>query len=159
MLRRTLDEETARDVQDPEAVRAALARHFLKAPEGGGAAAQRFATAIDMAGNASFDDDPTGSAFWLPLYEAVVRHDSNYRRTAKAIGAPGGRLAEYCARLIGPDASAMLRWFRRASLDGGLAAELVDDAGQATGNGGDASLSGLVAWSVWYAVHALGEHA
>lgn len=159
VLRRTLDEETARDVQDPEAVRAALARHFLKAPEGGGAAAQRFATAIDMAGNASFDDDPTGSAFWLPLYEAVERHDSNYRRTAKAIGAPGGRLAEYCARLIGPDASAMLRWFRRASLDGGLAAELVDDAGQATGNGGDASLSGLVAWSVWYAVHALGEHA
>jgi hypothetical protein len=155
VLRRTLDEETARDVQDPEGVRAALVRHFLKQAEGG----QRFATATDMAGNASFDDDPVGSAFWLPLYEAVERHDSNYRRTAKALGAPAGRLAEYCARLIGPDAAATLKWLRRAPLDGGLAAELVDDEGRAAGNGGDASLSGLLAWSVWYAVHALGEHA
>ncbi len=153
VLRRTLDEETAHDVQDPETVRAALVRHFLKTEAG----AARFAAAIDMAGKATFDDDPVGSAFWLPLYEAVDRQDSNFRRTAKAIGAPAGRLAEYCARLMGPDASATLKWFRQAPLDGGVAAELVDEAGHATGNGGDASLSGLVAWSVWYAVHALGE--
>ncbi|MDE3171672.1 MAG: hypothetical protein KGN74_01240 [Gemmatimonadota bacterium] len=154
VLRRTLDEETARDVQDPEGVRAALARHFLRTHDG----APRLATAIDAAGHAHFEDDAVGSAFWLPLYEAVARQDSTYRRTAKALGAPGERLAEHCARLMGPDASAMLKWFRRAPLDGGVAAETVDEAGRATGNGGDASLSGLVAWSVWYAVHALGEH-
>jgi hypothetical protein len=32
----------------------------------------------------------------------------------------------------------------------------VDDAGVAVANGGDASLSGLLAATVWYAVHALG---
>jgi len=153
VLRRTLDEETSRDVQDPEAVRAALLRHFLKPREG----VQMFASSIDMKGGASLDDDPVGSAFWLPLYEAVSRQDSNYRRTTKALGAPAGQLAQHCARLIGPDASTELRWFRRAPLDGGLAAEQVDADGRATGNGGDASLSGLVAWTLWYAVHALGE--
>ncbi|MDE3173869.1 MAG: hypothetical protein KGN74_12420, partial [Gemmatimonadota bacterium] len=102
-------------------------------------------------------DDPAGSALWLPLYEFVERHDSDYRRTAKAMGAPAAELAQRCARLIGPDASAALRWFRRAPLDGGFAAALVDEDGRATANGGDASLSGLVAWSIWYAVHALGE--
>jgi len=38
----------------------------------------------------------------------------------------------------------------------GLAAEEVDAAGRATGNGTDAALGGLLAYSVWYAVHALG---
>ncbi len=103
------------------------------------------------------DDDPVGSAFWLPLYEAVERHDSNYRRTAKALAQPGPELAQRCARLIGPEASAELQWFRRAPLDGGVAAQYVDAEGKATGNGGDASLAGLVAWSLWYAVHGLGE--
>ena len=32
-----------------------------------------------------------------------------------------------------------------------------DAEGRALANGGDAALSGLLAWSVWYAVHALGE--
>ncbi len=153
VLRRTLDETTAHDVQDPAAVRAALRRHFLKPGEG----AQVFASSIDMAGEASLLDDPAGSALWLPLYEFVERHDSDYRRTAKAMGAPAAELTQRCARLIGPDAQAALRWFRRAPLDGGVAAALVDDDGRATANGGDASLSGLVAWSIWYAVHALGE--
>ncbi len=65
-------------------------------------------------------------------------------------------LAEQCGRLIGPDASEVLDWLRRAPLDNGLAAEVVDGEGRAIENGGDASLAGLLAWSVWYAVHALG---
>jgi hypothetical protein len=58
--------------------------------------------------------------------------------------------------LLGPDASAALGWLRRAPLDNGLAAELVDPDGRAAGNGGDAALSGLLAYAVWYAVHGLG---
>ncbi|MGH7670393.1 MAG: hypothetical protein ACRENQ_12975 [Gemmatimonadaceae bacterium] len=153
VLRRTLDEEAARDVEDPEAVRAALLRHFLVSSDNG----QRFASSIDLHGAASVDDDPAGSALWLPLYETVERHDSNYRRTAKAIGPPGAELVQRCAQVIGPSSAAALDWLRRAALDGGLAAEFVDADGRATGNGGDASLSGLLAWCVWFAVHALGE--
>jgi hypothetical protein len=153
VLRRTLDEQAARDVQDPEAVRAALLRHFLVAR----ANVQVFASSIDLAGEATLDDDPWGSALWLPLYETVERHDSNYRRTVKAIGEPGAELVRHCARLLGPAGSAALDWFRRAPLDGGVAAEFVDAEGRGTGNGGDASLAGLVAWCVWFAVHALGE--
>jgi hypothetical protein len=51
-----------------------------------------------------------------------------------------------------------LQWLRRAPLDGGIAAEIVDDEGRVVGNGGDAALAGLLAWSVWYAVHGLGLH-
>ncbi len=153
VLRRTLDEQAAHDVQDPNAVRAALHRHFLQTGEGGGL----FASSIDLAGAAAMEDDPVGSVYWLPLYEAVERHDSAYRRTTKATGAPAAELAQRCARLMGPEASAALKWFRKAPMDGGVAAEFVDVEGRAKGNGGDASLSGLVAWSVWYAVHALGE--
>jgi hypothetical protein len=75
----------------------------------------------------------------------------------KAIGAEPRWLAQQCARLIGPDAPAVLQWLRRAALDGGIAAEEVDADGRARANGGDAALSGLLAWSVWYAVNALGE--
>ena len=153
VLRRTLDEEASREVQDPEAVRAALLRHFL-VPSG---SVQVLASSIDLRGGASLEDDPVGSALWLPLYETVERHDSNYRRTAKAISDSGPELVQRCAQLIGPKSASALNWFRRAPLDGGLAAEFVDAEGRATGNGGDASLSGLVAWCVWYAVHALGE--
>jgi hypothetical protein len=66
---------------------------------------------------------------------------------------------EQCARLIGPDATEVLAWLRRAPLDNGLAAEIVDDEGRAVENGGDAALAGLLAWSIWYAVHALGVRA
>jgi hypothetical protein len=60
---------------------------------------------------------------------------------------------------MGPDASAVLQWLRRAPLDNGLAAELVDAEGAAVSNGADASLAGLLAWCVWYSVHALGARA
>ncbi len=56
VLRRTLDEQASRDVQEPEAVRAALLRHFLT-PKGD---VQVFASSIDLAGAASLDDDPAG---------------------------------------------------------------------------------------------------
>ena len=153
VLRRTLDEETARNVEDPEAVRAALKRHFTAEQE----KKQVFAAATDLAGHHSFDDDPVGSAMWLPLYDGIERHDSTYRRTVKRVSTPPKELARECARLLGPDSSTVLQWFRRSTLDGGIAAEIVGAEGQAISNGGDAALSGLVAWTAWYAVHALGE--
>jgi hypothetical protein len=155
ILRRTLDEESAGAVEDPEAVRAALKRHFVA--DRGGERSQVFASATDLAGHHSFDDDPVGSALWLPLYEAVERHDSLYRRTVKRSTAAPEELARECARLLGPESSSVLQWFRRAALDGGIAAEIVTPEGQARANGGDAALSGLLAWTAWYAVHALGE--
>lgn len=153
VLRRTLDEETAKNVEDPEAVRAALRRHFTVDQE----AKQVFAATTDLAGHTSFEDDPVGSALWLPLYEAVERHDSAYRRTVKRAAGQPNELTRECARLLGPESSKVLEWFRRAALDGGFAAEIVTPEGNAKYNGGDAALSGLVAWTAWYAVHALGE--
>jgi hypothetical protein len=153
VLRRTLDEETARTVEDPEAVRAALRRHFATERDG----TTLFASATNLAGEYSFTDDAVGSAMWLPMYDAVERHDSTYRRTVKSGSASNGELALECARLLGPDSNKVLQWLRRAPLDGGVAAEVVDHDGAAKFNGGDASLSGLLAWTVWYAVHALGE--
>src|SRR5687767_4142588 len=97
VLRRTLDEETARGVEDPEAVRAALRRHFVAEYH----AKSVFASATDLAGHYGFEDDPVGSALWLPLYEAVERHDSTYRRTVKNVTAPARELARECARLLG----------------------------------------------------------
>ena len=152
VFRRTLDEETARDVESPDAVRAALRRQF-SVDQGG---KPGFASAVDLAGKSATTDDPVASALWLPLYEAVDRQDSLYRRTVRGLGAEPGSLALQCARLIGPEAGDVLQWLRRAPLDNGFAAELVDADGVAVGNGGDASLSGLLAWCAWYAVHALG---
>ena len=86
----------------------------------------------------------------------VGRDDSLYRRTVKALPAADDLLVRRIARLLGPGGDAVLQWFRRAPLDGGLAAEVVDDAGTVVANGGDASLSGLLAATSWYAVHALG---
>lgn len=152
IFRRTLDEETARKVEDPEAVRAALRRHFAIESSG----KVTFASAIDLVGHQSIDDDPYASAYWLPVYDAMERHDSAYRRTVKGVGAVPQLLAQQCARLMGPDAAAVLQWLRRAPLDNGLAVEVVDADGGALLNGGDASLAGLLAWCAWYAVHALG---
>jgi hypothetical protein len=153
VLRRTLDEETARQIEDPEAVRAAVKRHFLVEKD----AKSSFVTATDLTGKTSTQDDPVGSVFWLPLYDTVSRQDSAYRRTVKALSTESEELARQCARVLGPDASSVLQWMRRAPLDNGFAAELVDGEGRAEANGGDAALSGLLAWSAWYAVHALGE--
>jgi len=152
VLRRTLDEQSAREVEDPAAVRAAIRRHFAPERDARGT----LAAATDLAGHSSADDEPSASALWLPMYEAVGRDDSLYRRTVKAIPPTDELLVRRIARLLGPGGDAVLQWVRRAPLDAGLAAELVDDAGAAVANGGDASLSGLLAATAWYAVHALG---
>ena len=116
----------------------------------------------DLRGASDLRDDAVASVLWLPLYETMDRQDSLYRRTVKALGGDPEiegetvSLVRQCARLVGPDAGAALAWLRRAPLDGGLAAELLDADGRAVANGGDASLSGLLAYTVWYAVHALG---
>ena len=151
-LKRTLDEEAVKDLQDPAAVRAALRRHFT-ADEGSKSV---FVTATDLAGGVTRDDDPVASALWLPLFEAVERTDSTYRRTAKKAGAVPRHLAQEIGRLFGPDASRVLEWLRRAPLDHGLAAEFVDDEGKAISHGGDAALSGLLAYAAWFTVQAHG---
>ena len=152
VLRRTLDEQTSREVDDPAAVRAAIRRHFVPDRE----AKSRLLSATDLTGGTTVDDEPSASALWLPLFEAFERSDSLYRRTVKAIPAERSLLVREIARLLGPDAAEVLQWLRRAPLGGGLAAEHVDDAGAAVSNAGDAALSGLLAWTAWYAVHALG---
>lgn len=153
ILRRTLDEETARDVQEPEAVRAALRRHFVR---DGSSSKGVFAAATDLAGAYADGDDPSASALWLPLYDVVTRDDSLYRRTAKAIGDEPQDLTQQIARLLGPNGTAVLEWFRRAPLDHGRAAAVVDASGQALGDGGDAALGGLLASTLWYVIHAAG---
>jgi hypothetical protein len=152
ILRRTLDEETSREVEDPAAVRAAVKRHFT--PEREPKATLR--ASVDLAGQWSDEDDPNASAVWLPLYEALDRNDSLYRRTVKGIPTARASLLREIGRLLGPQSADVLLWLRHAPLHGGVAAETVDDAGVAIDNAGDASLSGLLAWTAWYAVHALG---
>lgn len=149
-LKRTLDEEAAKALQDPEGVRAALRRHF--APGGGKTG---FVSGSNLAGQVSEADDPIGSAIWLPLYETIERSDTTYRRTAKRVTQPEF-LAQQLARLMGPDAGEVLEWLRRAPLSLGVAAERVDAEGTATAGGGDAALAGLLAYSTWFSVHAFG---
>ncbi|HVT37500.1 MAG TPA: hypothetical protein VHE78_00515, partial [Gemmatimonadaceae bacterium] len=151
-LKRTIDEEEAKDLPDPEAVRAAIRRHFTS-DEGGKSV---FVAATDLAGGVTREDDPVASALWLPLFEAVERTDSVYRRTAKRSSGEPRYLAQQIGRLLGPDASKVIEWLRRAPLDHGLAAEIVDEEGMAIANGGDAALSGLLAYAVWFTVHAYG---
>ncbi len=155
ILRRTLDEQTARAVEDPAAVRAAIKRNFVPGRDPKG----KLDASIDLSGNSSEEDEPSASAYWLPLYETLDRQDSLYRRTVKAVPEDRSSLVRQIGRLLGPDAASVLQWLRRAPLHGGLAAEVVDDAGAAVGNGGDAALSGLLAWTAWYAVHGLGVKA
>ncbi|MFN2398973.1 MAG: hypothetical protein ABR543_10100 [Gemmatimonadaceae bacterium] len=152
VFRRTLDEETAREVEDPEAVRAAISRHFAGERDG----KVVLASAINLSGGSAHMDDATASAYWLPLYEAVERSDSIYRRTVRGVGAEPRWLAQQCARLMGPEAATVLEWLRRAPLDNGVAAEEVDAEGRGVANGGDGALAGLLAWSVWHCVHVLG---
>ena len=152
VLRRTLDEEAAKEVADPDAVRAAVRRHLVT--EKGGKPS--FASATDLAGHTTAADDPNASALWLPLYELATRDESIYRRTVKGLGATPRFLVEQCARLIGPESAQAQQWLREAPMDHGRAAEEVDAEGRAIGNGGDAALSGLVAYALWYARHAYG---
>jgi hypothetical protein len=152
VFQRTLDAEAAKNIEDPNAVRAAIVRQFAVDRDG----KPSLATAVDLRGGVSRDDDPVASALWLPLYDAVDRQDSLFRRTVKAVPTDRSSLVRQLARLVGPDAAGVLAWLRRAPLDGGVAAEVVDDSGRAVANGGDAALAGLLAYTVWYAVHALG---
>jgi len=155
VLRQTLDEKTAEKIETGDSVRAAMQRHFAMERDSNRTI---LATATDLNGTFSLLDDPVGSAYWLPLYETLPRDDSTYRRTVKRLQRPGPprHVAGECAQLLGPEASAALDQLRRATMDNGVAAEYLDEAGNGIGNGGDASLSGLVAYTVWYAVHALG---
>jgi hypothetical protein len=152
VLRRTLDEESARSVEDPDAVRTSLRRHFAVELEG----KVILSSAVDLTGKSDTETDANASPYWLPLYEAIERFDSVYRRTIKGIGKQPSSLVEQCARLLGPEAGNVLQWLRRAPLDNGFAAECVDAEGRAVSNGGDAAVAGLLAWCVWYSVHALG---
>lgn len=150
-LGRTLDEEAALEVQNAAAVRASLRRHFAV----GGESKGTLAAAADLGGRHDLEDDPVGSALWLPVWEAVERTDSMYRRTAKRIRGEE-RLAIRIAQLMGPSSEPALEWLRTAQLHDGLAAELVDEEGRAVARGGDAALSGLLAYTVWYVMHAFG---
>jgi uncharacterized protein len=152
VLRRTLDEDTAREVEDPAAVRAAIQRHFAR--DRGGKA--HLAAAVDLAGGTDDVDDPAASVLWLPLYDALDRDDSLFRRSVRAATPEDGGLLRQVARLLGPDGNDVLQWLRRAPLDQGVAAAQVDGDGRALADGGDAALAGLLASTVWYAVHALG---
>jgi hypothetical protein len=152
VLRRTLDEETARNVEDPAAVRAAIRRHFVAGTNG----SDGFAQAVDLRGQVVLDDDAEASALWLPYWEAVERTDSAYRRTAKRVGSPRTTLVQEVARVMGPDGASALDWLRRAPLDLGFAAAHIDADGRAVAGGGDAALSGLIAATAWYAVHVAG---
>ena len=155
VFRQTLDEKTAEKVEQGSVVRAALMRHFMvdmKDP------CPSLAASVDLQGAVSLSDDTVGSAYWLPLYEALPRDNPTYRCTVKTLdGAERPiALAVECARLLGPSGATVLDRLRRSIMDNGVAAEYLDDQGGAIGNGGDAALSGLVASSVWYAVHTLG---
>ena len=157
VLRHTLDEKTAEKVQDTAAVRAALLRQFTVQRDG---AKAMLAAQSDLANETSPDDQASASLYWLPYYELLNRDDSLYRRTIKRIEARDSEeLVVRCARLVGPDGAAALEWLRRAPLDNGVAAELVDSEGRVVGNGGDAALSGLIAYLAWYASQALGVKA
>jgi hypothetical protein len=152
ILRRTLDEQTSREVEDPAAVRAAIKRAFARERDPKGT----LAASIDLAGHRAEDDVESASALWLPMYETMGREDSLYRRTVKAIPATPSSLERQVAQLLGPGGGDVLEWLRRAALHGGLAAEVVDESGLAVANGGDAALSGLLAATAWHAVHVLG---
>jgi hypothetical protein len=148
VFRRTLDEKTAERVEDPEAVRTALRERFA-AGEGDDA---RLRTAIDLLGAASGDDDPVSSVLWLPLHGAISRDAAVYKNTIKALeGKSETHLTVACARLLGAKSKSVLEWLRRAPLDNGLAAEIVDAGGRVVANGGDAALAGLLAYSIWQA--------
>lgn len=155
ILRRTLDEETARDVPDGEAVRVALQHSFARTDDG----KKTLRTALDLAGTESSADDPVGSMLWLPMYGAIDPEDAVFRRTARMLSTPSTALSTILARLCGPDSVTVLEWLRRAPLDGGLAAEFVDADGRATANGGDAALAGLLAATVCWMTRPDGEPA
>jgi hypothetical protein len=147
VLKHTLDEKTAEKVEDAATVRAALLRHFTDG--------NVLVKSSDLRGGKSRAAAP--SLYWLPYFDLLPRDDSIYRRTVKPLesGSPSEVFARV-ARLHGPGSAQAMEWLRRAPLDNGVACEVVDEDGRVTGNGGDAALSGLIAHTVWYAVHVIG---
>lgn len=153
VLRRLLDEETAlQTVEDPEAVRQAIQHHFSGQRDG----RDMLMSAVNLAGEAVADDEPSASLIWLPLYEAADRADPAYRRSVDALDDSAVAFVQRVARLHGSHASEAMQWLRRAPMHNGLAAEHVDSEGFATANGGDASLAGLLAYTLMYGVRVLG---
>ena len=154
ILSHTLDEKTAEKVQDAAAVRAALLRQFSATDPSGKSILMR---SSDLGEDGKGIERPAAALYWLPYYDLLGRDDSLYRRTVKPLETSDtDALFLWCARLIGPNGARALEWLRRAPLDGGIAAENVDADGRAVSNGGDAALSGLIAYTAWYAVSALG---
>ena len=154
ILSHTLDEKTAEKVQDAAAVRAALLRQFSATDPSGKSILMR---SSDLGEDGKGIERPAAALYWLPYYDLLGRDDSLYRRTVKPLETSDtDALFLWCARLIGPNGARALEWLRRAPLDGGVAAENVDADGRAVSNGGDAALSGLIAYTAWYAVSALG---
>ena len=154
ILKHTLDEKTAEKVQDAAAVRAALLRQFTQTDSSGKSI---LAQSSDFENAAQGTGVSSAALYWLPYYDLLGRDDSLYRRTIKPLeNLETDALFVWCARLVGPNGSRALEWLRRAPLNGGLAAELVEDDGRAKANGGDAALSGLIGYTAWYAVHAMG---
>jgi hypothetical protein len=153
VFRQILDEKTAAKIESGHVVRAAIQRYFCVDEKHRHPILK---TALDLKGDFTLVDDPASALGWIPVYDALPRTDTSYRRTMKLLGGATDRIAALCARLLGPDGSSVLDQLRRATMDNGCAAEAIDTQGHAQGNGGDAALSGLVAYSVWYAVHALG---
>ena len=128
VLRRTLDEETARGLQDPDAVRAAINAPLRRRDDG-------------QPRDVRVGDRSRGHRRrWTTIrrrrcsgcrcIEAVARQDSTYRRTVKQIDVTPHlvRAAVRAAGRPGRD-ERYLQWLRRAPLDGGLAAEVVDADG------------------------------
>lgn len=153
VLRRTLDEEAAAEVEDPSAVRSAMRRHFSR-DRGGN---EHLAACTDLVGGLDQTDHPASSVLWLPLFDAMDRDEPLFVRTVRALVTDRDeRLLRHVGRLLGPDGAAVMQWLRRAPLDQGVAATVVDEQGRAIADGGDAALAGLLAASVWYAVHGLG---
>ena len=137
-------------VEDPDAVRAAIRRHFVI--ERDGKATLRVGRSISPAAT-SLDDDPSASALLAPDLRGgratgldVSPHGEGDRRRA-ALARAAVRAA-HRPRRDGRAAVAASRAARRRRRRG--------DRGRRrsarSANGGDASLSGLLAWTVWYAV-------
>lgn len=158
VLRRTLDEEYAFTLTDPESVRNAVLQHLVRRGAGG---AEALVAAADLAGHQAGDRSPSGSLYWVSSFDLVGREDEIYRRTCRELAeaadpsAPRALVREL-ARLYGPDGEEVMRWLRRAPLDAGFAAEFVDAEGRMVSGGGDAALAGLLAYTVWYALNAMG---
>ena len=131
VLRRTLDEETARGLQDPGRRSRGDQPAFPRRVECRTRDVSRRRSISPV--RTSIVDDPAASAFWLPLYDAVARQDSTYRRTVKAIDVDAAVARAAMRAAHGSGRGGVLQWLRRAPLDGGVAAEVVDENGRAVG--------------------------